>query len=147
MLRQVARESEQLRDEPLQPRDVVLFGVEARFDETFGRHFAAPAAPGRVSEPLRDVFAESQRLAGLARRAARPVMATRRGDAGARPRVAARYILHHHLARLVLAIVVDARRLAAYIGPAQRVEKMGGQLDVRGCCTENKTKELSQRHP
>src|SRR3546814_3676384 len=58
MLRQVAREGEQLSDEPLQPRDVVLFGVEARFDETFDRHFAAPAAPGRVSEPLRDVRSE-----------------------------------------------------------------------------------------
>src|SRR3546814_6537774 len=78
MLRQVAREGDQLRDEPLQPRDVVLFGDEARFDETFDRHFAAPAAPGRVSEPLRDVFAESQRLADLAHRAAGPVMDPRR---------------------------------------------------------------------
>src|SRR3546814_1201191 len=101
MLRQVAREGEQLRDEPLQPRDVVLFGVEARFDETFDRHFAAPAAPGRVSEPLRDVFAESQRLADLAHRAARPAMDHRRGDAGAPPRVEALDILHNLIAPLL----------------------------------------------
>ena len=127
MLRQVAREGEQLRRRSIAAVQYRLVRIEPRFDEALDRHLAAPAAPASCRRAAAVTSSlKAQRLADLAHCAARAVMDHRRGNARAPPRVAAIDILHHLLAPFVFEIDIDVGRLAAFFG-----EKAGEEEVVR----------------
>ena len=124
MLREMARELEDLLDEMVEPADLGIVGIEASVDQPLLFVGRGIGAPHRAREARGDVFRDAQRLADLAHRAARAEVDHRRGDAGTVAAIAFIDVLHHLLAPLVLEIDVDIGRLRAFLGDEAREQQV-----------------------
>ena len=126
VLREMAREAEQLRREADRLADLGVGGIEPGLADVLVGDLAVALAPDSAGERRGHVLLEAQRLADLADRHARAVVDDGRADGGALAAVARIEVLDHLLAPLVLEIDVDVGRLAALGGD----EALEQQVDL-----------------
>ena len=113
VLREVAREADQLRRELHPELDDRRLGIEAALAQALGGDAAAVEPVLALRDRLDALQVDAERAADVAQRRARPVADDDGGERGAVPAVLAVDVLDHLLAALVLEVDVDVGRLVA----------------------------------
>ena len=116
MLREMAREPDQFRNEPEQRADLAASRVETGFADALGLDGGAVPPMQRFGERPDLQVVESERLADVAYCAFRPIGNHGRGERGTVARVSFVNILDDFLSALVLEIHVDIGRLVTFLG-------------------------------
>ena len=145
VLRQMAREFEQPVDQPTQPRDLGIVGIEPGLAKALLLEAVGEAAPDRAGQRARHVRGQPQRLADLAHRRSWPVMDHRRRDRRAFAAIAAIDILHHLLAPFMLEIDIDIGRLVAFGGDEAREQQVVLQRIDRGDAEQPAHRRIRRR--
>ena len=116
VLREVAREAQELGGEVHRAADLGIVRIEPSLTDVVVGHAVAPAAPDGVRQRGGDVFGQTERLADVADRAPRPIVDHRGDDGGAMAAISFVHVLHDQLAPLMLEVDVDVGRLVALLG-------------------------------
>src|SRR6185437_16917739 len=98
MLREMAREADELMREVERPRDGGVLGIEAGLASMLDAEILAAPAPDDARQRRYHIGGKTERLADIADRRFRPIGDHRGGDAGAMPAVFAIDVLDHLLA-------------------------------------------------
>ena len=125
VLREVAREADQLGRQVDGAADLGIAGSRPGLADVVVGQPVAPAAPDGVGQRGGDVLGQPQRLADVADGAARAVVDDGGADGGAVAAVACVDVLDHLLAPLVLEVDVDVGRLVALLGDEALEQHVG----------------------
>ncbi len=146
MLRQMAREADQLVGKRDRLADRRIVRIEAGLADVIVRQ-AVAIAPHGLGQRRGDVLGQSQNLADFADGAARAVMHDGRADRRAMAAVAPVDVLDHLLAPLVLEIDVDIGRLAAVLGNEAGEQKLASCPDSTAVMPRQKHTALLAAEP